>query len=370
MKKSASVVYTKDKFEQCLEAALFLGFIGIPCAESVMDTDVLSKRGSMSISLLDYFDNNSSTRDFDEECIKWLLSQLNVLSHDLDATLKIFELYNKSNIRLGEYSCGKYFPMQEKAYDYYFDYRTVLNELCENMDESYSGFYCYSVAVCIWRMHQIATYLKMEKIYDVESVDRLFKKNGNDTNDSYYLVMARLYSMEDGFEEKAIKYYEKYISLIQSRVADAYYAEILYEVGHYLEVKGDSKSAIKYYFRAGEANSQNYRAIYKIAKDNENKNNYYEARRLYKIERSILENYEQEKCLQCREIEYIIKTDYFQWNIYKKFGTEDDINNTFRKLHRDVQLPEYGTVFFDRFYKDEKETYIEHLQKRVSRFVY
>lgn len=184
------------------------------------------------------------------------------------------------------------------------------------------------------------------------------------------ILTAKICSMSKLEEKYALNYYRSV-----RKHGDS--SDNLYDIGHvYEKLYGDYASAMDYYKKSWKWNNSNYRPLYKIAVDAEDKGDWMNALRLYEtIRKRIRENVE-ENSISIRKIEYEYKVlKRIIWLVRMHMNDE----KLLRQLQEELKVLQNSLTTRTDFKKlvhcmfgkeNEKEKEVEilkELQKKVLR---
>ena len=148
---------------------------------------------------------------------------------------------------------------------------------------------------------------------------------------------------------------------------DSYTSEILYMMGRLNEYSfANDRDARLFYSLSYLKNHSNYRALYKLARFNQNRGKETEAWDLYTRIEQQFDDIAEQKYLQPRESEYLFKVIFCKWKISMgyKYTTESK-----ELMHKLLKIPEEvinNQKFYDDFYKESSEKYKTLVMERLK----
>lgn len=187
---------------------------------------------------------------------------------------------------------------------------------------------------------------------------------------SLCILTARICGMSKLKEKYALNYYRS-----ARKYGDS--SENLYDIGHiYEKLYGKYAEAMEYYIRSWRLSNSNYRPLYKIAVDMEEKGDWMSALRLYENIRKCIRENKEENSISIKAIEYEYKVlRRIIWLVKTYMDDEKLLNHLQEELEMLRNNLETRTDFrklvhcmFGREHAKQKETEIlAELQKKVLR---
>lgn len=262
---------------------------------------------------------------------------------------ELFKIYSGNNFWM---ACWLY---EELGREGIKRWDTIITEICEevlrlieielrleldNIYVQYMRFYCQYIRCGVYRSSSMRL---VESKNLLKNFLPLLKKN--DKEEMYFYLAGRICELNFVENKQAVYFYRK--AAKRNMISD-----FLYDIGHSLEkVFGDDEHAIVYYRRAYLNDKSNYRALYKLALDQELRRQWTEAFNLYsrivrQLQEVVEDNYAQGNAASVKEVDYLYKAYKRLLYIYRQiFGCGDTVNGYTEKIEAVERKLETGYSF-------------------------
>lgn len=187
---------------------------------------------------------------------------------------------------------------------------------------------------------------------------------------SLCILAARICGMSKLEEKYALNYYRS-----ARKYGDS--SENFYDIGHiYEKLYGEYADAMEYYKMSWKWNNGNYRALYKIAMDMEEKGDWMNALRLYENIRKYIRENREENSISIKKTEYeykVLRRIIWLVKMHMEDGKllnqlQEELEALRNHLKTRTDFKKLAHCMFGKEHEKEKETEIlEELRKKVLR---